>query len=269
MSLTVENDNGDLMWSPNDFGTYSVEKIQVIADILKEIFKNTPITLSIDSTLSGGSYYTKEESNQNFVLKTDFSSLASDLVKSLVTSYLKDKETSGDLANSSTQKDNIRVLGLLTKICFDQTYEGTVSATETPTFTPFPLQIQNLTELVNSDNTNISHLLSVVYEVNNDGTVSSRVNVATLKDLEAVNTSINSVNNSLDSMNGSISTINSQITDIKSDVKKDNTTLTSLKNEVGNLSDFSSGVTDKTSIIKAINSLEARISAIETKLSKL
>ena len=78
-----------IVTGPDIFGKYSIDKIRVIAEIMKGVLKDNPITF-INKSKSDEDVYTKTESNTLFILKSDFNNIAGDLVKSLTSSYLKE-----------------------------------------------------------------------------------------------------------------------------------------------------------------------------------
>ena len=67
MATTIKDENGNLLWQPNDFGLYSNMKTEVIAQILAELLTDTMIqveTHSGDAPITN--VYTKEESDARF-----------------------------------------------------------------------------------------------------------------------------------------------------------------------------------------------------------
>lgn len=88
MSTRIESESGEELWGPDTFGKYSIDKIRVIAEIMKGVFKDTPITF-VNKGKDSDDVYTKIESNNLFVFKSDFNTLAGDLVKTLTASYLR------------------------------------------------------------------------------------------------------------------------------------------------------------------------------------
>lgn len=89
MATTVTNHANELLWQPNDFGSYSVEKIQVISDILSELLQSFSIDTNIkvdDETLS--LFYTKEEINDKLERYVN-SENATPLIQGLVDVYIE------------------------------------------------------------------------------------------------------------------------------------------------------------------------------------
>ena len=61
MSTSIVGEDGELRWAPNDFGTYSVEKIQEITKILSGLLESIKVSVEMDD--SNKNYYTKEETD--------------------------------------------------------------------------------------------------------------------------------------------------------------------------------------------------------------
>lgn len=254
MATSIENESGELLWSPNNFGSYSVEKIQLIVDILKSLLQDTTLKLDTTSSLSGD-YYTKEQTNETFLLKTDFNSLATSLVTSKLDEYIQQKETSGDLVDAETVRTCVKILNWVCKACFDQSYTDTSEITEMTEITPFPISIQNITSNLASMSTSVSHLQSVVYEVNSDGTVSSIVRVTTKSEFTALTDRIGS-----DTLTTSAKTITGAINELNSNVATGNR-VTDLETKTDNLSNT------VTSLNSSISTLNSTVSSLSTAVS--
>ena len=192
MSTRIESEDGEELWGPDIFGKYSIDKIKVIAEILKGVFKDNPITF-VNQSKADDDVYTKTESNTLFILKSDFNSIAGDLVKSLASSYLKELASTQGVASVTDVRALEKVSNYLTRACFGQTYTE-IKDLASMSIAPLPDRVQQVETQMVSIDTRINHTMNVVFETNRDGSFSSVSKVATKEDLKSVNDKMGSGN---------------------------------------------------------------------------
>ena len=184
MSTRIESKDGEELWGPDIFGKYSIDKIRVIAEIMKGVLKDNPITF-INKSKSDEDVYTKTESNTLFILKSDFNNIAGDLVKSLTSSYLKELASTQGVASATDVKLLEKVSNYLTRACFGQTYTE-IKDLASMNIVPMPDRLQQVETQIVSADIRINHTMSVVFEVNRDGSFSSVSKIATKEELKSV-----------------------------------------------------------------------------------
>lgn len=184
MSTRIESKDGEELWGPDIFGKYSIDKIRVIAEIMKGVLKDNPITF-INKSKSDEDVYTKTESNTLFILKSDFNNIAGDLVKSLTSSYLKELASTQGVASAIDVKLLEKVSNYLTRACFGQTYTE-IKDLASMNIVPMPDRLQQVETQIVSADTRINHTMSVVFEVNRNGSFSSVSKIATKEELKSV-----------------------------------------------------------------------------------
>ena len=190
MSTRVVNDEGEVLWGPDTFGTYSIDKIKVIAEIMKSVFKDTPITF-VNSGKEDEEVYTKEESNDRFILKSDFNSIAGDLVKSLTSSYLKELANTQGVASSLDVKSLEKVANFLSRVCFGQTYTE-IKELSSMAIVPLPDRLLQVETQQTSLDTKVNHIMGVVFETNRDGSFSSVSKIPTKTEVVGLSSKLGS-----------------------------------------------------------------------------
>lgn len=181
VATSIQNPEGETLWAPNDFGTYSIEKIQIISKILQDAMKEMVITVKNEDSVDGNSYYTKEESNNYFLRKTDYESIA----ESTINRIIQNDIDTNVLLSVSTFNQMINAVNFLAKICFDLTYDQLKAAGAELTFVPFHTTINNLSARITAFDTNLDQLLNTVYQRNQDNTINySAVNFVTWRDID-------------------------------------------------------------------------------------
>lgn len=181
VATSIQNPEGETLWAPNDFGTYSIEKIQVISKILQDAMKEMVITVKNEDSADGSSYYTKEESNNYFLRKTDYSSIAEETINRIIQNDID----TNVLLSVSTFNQMINAVDFLARICFDLTYDQLKAAGAELTFVPFHTTINNLSARITAFDTNLDQLLNTVYQRNQDNTINySAVNFVTWRDID-------------------------------------------------------------------------------------
>lgn len=240
MSTRIESENGEELWGPDIFGKYSIDKIKVIAEILKGVFKDNPITF-INQSKADDEVYTKTESNTLFILKSDFNSIAGDLVKSLASSYLKELASTQGVASVTDVRALEKVSNYLTRACFGQTYTE-IKALASMSIAPLPDRVQQVETQMVSIDTRINHTMDVVFETNRDGSFSSVSKVATKEDLKSVNDKMGSGNITVRNSKNVIDAVNRldksivALESISEFVNTLSTTVNTLSSTVNNLS---------------------------------
>lgn len=240
MSTRIESENGEELWGPDIFGKYSIDKIKVIAEILKGVFKDNPITF-INQSKADDEVYTKTESNTLFILKSDFNSIAGDLVKSLASSYLKELASTQGVASVTDVRALEKVSNYLTRACFGQTYTE-IKDLASMSIAPLPDRVQQVETQMVSVDTRINHTMNVVFETNRDGSFSSVSKVATKEDLKSVNDKVGSGNITVRNSKNVIDAVNRldksivALESISELVNTLSTTVNTLSSTVNNLS---------------------------------
>lgn len=240
MSTRIESENGEELWGPDIFGKYSIDKIKVIAEILKGVFKDNPITF-INQSKADDEVYTKTESNTLFILKSDFNSIAGDLVKSLASSYLKELASTQGVASVTDVRALEKVSNYLTRACFGQTYTE-IKDLASMSIAPLPDRVQQVETQMVSVDTRINHTMNVVFETNRDGSFSSVSKVATKEDLKSVNDKVGSGNITVRNSKNVIDAVNQldksivALESISELVNTLSTTVNTLSSTVNNLS---------------------------------
>lgn len=240
MSTRIESENGEELWGPDIFGKYSIDKIKVISEILKGIFKDNPITF-INQSKADDEVYTKTESNTLFILKSDFNSIAGDLVKSLASSYLKELASTQGVASVTDVRALEKVSNYLTRACFGQTYTE-IKDLASMNIAPLPDRVQQVETQMVSIDTRINHTMNVVFETNRDGSFSSLSKVATKEDLKSVNDKVGSGNITVRNSKNVIDAVNRldksivALESISEFVNTLSTTVNTLSSTVNNLS---------------------------------
>lgn len=184
MSTRIESESGEELWGPDTFGKYSIDKIRVIAEIMKGVFKDTPITF-VNKGKDSDDVYTKIESNNLFVFKSDFNTLAGDLVKTLTASYLRQLSETEGVASANDIKVLTKVANFLTRVCFNQTYTE-IKDLSTMNIVAIPDRLQQVETQQVSVDTRINHMMGVIYEINRDGSFSSTSKVATKEEVSGI-----------------------------------------------------------------------------------
>jgi len=240
MSTRIESENGEELWGPDIFGKYSIDKIKVIAEILKGVFKDNPITF-INQSKADDEVYTKTESNTLFILKSDFNNIAGDLVKSLASSYLKELASTQGVASVTDVRTLEKVSNYLTRACFGQTYTE-IKDLASMSIAPLPDRVQQVETQMVSVDTRINHTMNVVFETNRDGSFSSVSKVATTEDLKSVNDKVGSGNITVRNSKNVIDAVNRldksivALESISELVNTLSTTVNTLSSTVNNLS---------------------------------
>lgn len=174
MATRIKDEKGSVLWGPNTFGSYTIEQIQVVTKIFEDLLKNLSLKVENVGENVHKDIYTKEESNTLFILKTDFNSLASDLVKALVNNYIQEQASTAGLAAAADVRTLEKVANYLTKTCFNQTYTE-IKDVSNLNINPLVDRVFTLETKWTALDTNTNHLMADIYELNPDGSYSSVV----------------------------------------------------------------------------------------------
>lgn len=134
--MDIVNKLGELQWSNNDFGSDSIDKMQVLLDILKELLSD--VTLKVEGLYMGGGEvdaYTKAEMRvilQDYVKLSHYTTLIRDLVNARISELKSTEEVIGK--NSPTVLDLYQHLTEVYKICFGTDLNGVVDPNIVPYF---------------------------------------------------------------------------------------------------------------------------------------
>ena len=70
MSTKLVDESGNLLWAPNDFGDYSIERVNIVTNILKKLLESTTINMSATLSESAmANVYSKEQVDNKFMNK--------------------------------------------------------------------------------------------------------------------------------------------------------------------------------------------------------
>ena len=163
MSTSIVGEDGELRWAPNDFGTYSVEKIQEITKILSGLLESIKVSVEMDD--SNKNYYTKEETDTkllSYFLKTDFQDYLGSQINDIIGAYIQSQENMGQIVTADTIARMKKVIGFLTRVCFDQSYSQ-MEGTDTESTNPYNYRINSLETNLSSTRNIVDSLVSDFY----------------------------------------------------------------------------------------------------------
>lgn len=154
----IEDENGNLLWAPNSLdGAYTVEAAQSVADILRDLMKDISIKASIEiDEDSLANVYTKNESDQRFIIVTNFDSLLNGKIQELINNQ-------SIIGTSDLQTVNSRLLSLYTT-CYGTNFDGVKVINDS-----YNQLISNLRDDYGSQYTIINRMLNELYGKYADG----------------------------------------------------------------------------------------------------
>lgn len=154
----IEDENGNLLWAPNSLdGAYTLEAAQSMSDILKDLLKDISIKASIEiDEDSLANVYTKTESDQRFIIVTNFDSMLNGKIQELINSQ-------AIIGSSDLRTVNSRLLSLYTT-CYGTNFDGVKVINDS-----YNQLISNLRDDYSSQYTIINRLLNDIYGRNTDG----------------------------------------------------------------------------------------------------
>ena len=279
MATKIVGEDGDLRWSPNSFGSYSVDKTQQIADILQQLMSTLTISVDIDDT-SHRNYYTKQEIDEKlllYFLKQDFQDFLGDRITDVLGSYITSQEAVGRIVTVETTNKMKKVINYLTKICFDETYDRMEAETEEITITPFYLRLDNLEGRMYTVEVVSNALASDLYDV-----PETRQGLRAVRKSDIVTVSTDSTTKvpsaSLEyelrgiviDLGDTVSTLNTTVSDMSGDVSDLGDTVSTLNTTVSDIqapvSSLESAYDNwKDQVINKLVDLERRIVALENR----
>ena len=177
--MNIYDEHGNVLWSAEDFGEYSVEKIQAIVTIISGLLSST--TLKMESKLSSESYenvYTKTEILSLLMgyLKTvDLTANINDIVSNAISAL----RLSGDIygAESADIKSITANLLLVYKLCYGYNFDGVVD----PNITSYSSRFTSISNTLTSLGNSINALSGVVFRT--EGAQTQYRNVALRDDV--------------------------------------------------------------------------------------
>lgn len=267
----------ELLWQADDFGKYSLDKIQAISTILKSLL--TDITIHMDTSINEESLanvYTKDESNKRFVLVEALNQSVEGAVSALVVAGKIPGITSLDLINTRLETLNVN--------CTGYDYAGNKRQAG------YKELIDNLDTDITNTNNNVLRVIQTLYEENSDGTYDfekvlvakiSETGVKTnlnseIKDRSTLVAAINSLFQEISETKSSISGASTAVADI-SKVKQDIQTatqdlsqvktqtssliqdMTNVKSQIGSIQNLSS---NESSIVEALNNISTKLDSL-------
>lgn len=272
-----DSETNELLWQADDFGKYSIEKIQLISDILKKIL--TDVTIHMDASLNEESLsnvYTKDQSNERFVQISALKSSVDGAVSELVVSGKIPGVTTLDLISSRLETLNIN--------CTGYDYAGNKKQAG------YSELIDNLNLNVENTSNNMARIFKVVFFENEDGTYNlSRVILAKASDLgditslstdisdrSSVVKAINSLMSEILIIQGSISGAATAVSDIakvkqdiqtatqdlsqaKTQINSLTSDMTNVKSWIGSIQNLSSG---ESSLVEAISNMKSKLDSL-------
>lgn len=280
MSTTqIQDSNGNLLWSPVDpNGKYSLKKFESVAEILESLINSIEIKAQISMDEDQlANVYTKTQADQRFVLVSNFDTLISSEIRSLIAQGVIVGLTDMNLANS-------RLLTLF-KSCYGTNFEG-----EKVVSNSFNERIENLTVSYNSMYSDLSRAMRDLYFENPDGTLDrSRLLYAAVSDagttselsaaFSGVNRSklVNAINYSqslIDNKNeiigsGTLQTASNNLIGAVNELlglnNESSRTIVTISSSIATVSSNVASLTESISDIKvSYNQINSRVAAIET-----
>lgn len=272
-----DSKTNELLWQADDFGRYSIDKIQAISNILKGIL--TDVTIHMDTSLNEESLsnvYTKDQSNNRFVQVSALKQSVEGVVSELVVSGKIPGITSLDLINSRLETLNIN--------CTGYDYSGNKKQAG------YSELIDNLNTDITNTSSNVARIFKVVFHENEDGTYDlSRVVLAKASDVGDISTlstdisdrgnvvkAINSLMSEIITIKSSISgavTAVSDIAKVKQDIQsatndlsQAKTQISSLTSDMTNVKAWIGGVenlsSNESNLVEAINNINTKLTGI-------
>ena len=187
--MQVHDANGNVLWQADDFGSYSIEKIQTIVTIFEGLLTN--ITLKTSNILDDESMvniYSKSEVNDLLKGYIELASMTAS-ISDIVNGKIAELKDSGAIY-SSTSLDIITIRSRLEEIyraCTGYYLNGAVDNT----LTAYPLRLSSLDLITGGHTNSINTLTGVVFRT--EGQQTQYRNVA-LRDHVGEITTLNTVN---------------------------------------------------------------------------
>ena len=276
----IQDPNGNLLWSPTSVaGKYSAAKVQEVADILKDLLQNVTITMNakIDED-SLSNVYTKNQSDERFVLVTNLDSAVQGKVSELI--------IAGQIAGTGDINTvNSRLLTLW-KSAYGTNFDG-----EQVQNTSFNQSIESLNDSVYANTQDILRVLNNLFAKNSDGSTidfshvlyASLADVGSKSDLSSAfsganrSTLVNAINYTQSmvdyrneiigtgSLQTSATTLIAAINELLGLQNASNQTIVSLSGSISGIASNVTALTDSIADTKtSYNTMNSRVTAIET-----
>lgn len=219
-----DSETNELLWQANDFGKYSMEKIEAISKILKEILTDTTLSMETSfnkDSLSMANLYTKDECNDIFVQLNVLEKLVKGLISELMLEGSIPNSTLLDLISLRLETLNIS--------CTGYDYKGDKKQAG------FQEQIDAIDgDLANTAN-NIIRLFKVVFQESTDGIYNfNNVLLAPISETGNVS-SLNSGISNRKTLVDAINSVYSAVVDMKSTVQSISQSITSINSKLESL----------------------------------
>lgn len=165
--MKIENEKGDLLWAPNNFGTYSVDKVAEITDIISGVLGDLTINVHQQTEEDFGDYYNKDEINnilRDYLLRADYSDTAGPAIRSATNEYLESLRNNGTIVDSNVTDKLVFAADYWTRCCLNMSYNELINAQVAPSVTSFASRLDNLEGIQNSHSTYLSKIIQNMYE---------------------------------------------------------------------------------------------------------
>lgn len=165
--MKIENESGELLWAPNNFGTYSIEKIEEITEIISSTLSDITLNVYSTSEKDWHDFYDKEEINsllQNYLLRADYSDTAGPAIRSATDAYLELLRNEGSIVSSEVTDKLIYAADFWTRCCLNMSYNELINAQVSPSVTSFSSRLDNLEGIQNSHSTYLNKIIQNMYE---------------------------------------------------------------------------------------------------------
>lgn len=268
MSTQLVNPEGKLLWDPKDFGQYSEDKIRLITSILKELLSSVTLNMAPvapSENPDGSGFYTKDESDNRFLIATTAQSLIEELVKKYTDSYIS--------SGTVTPAQYSEVRNWLIKLYQDVNGVNLDSPAE-PSGSYMALELSNLSNREQSNANNIARILSDIYVSNKDGSISFVVKFPSADDIGITkeNNIITSLSVDFTDRSTIVAAMNELMSKVKSldltTIQKDLTDLKSGQGDINTLDEMYAGETSTVGILNqiadSIRTIQSRLDALET-----
>lgn len=302
MGTRIEDTGGNLLWAPNDFGKYSLDKIQTVSDILSGMLTDITITVKSDSE-SLKNTYTKEEILkllETYMLKSDFEEMAGQAVKDKTDVYIKGLQDEGKIVTTDTTNaidsnltDVRKAVNYLTMLCFDSTLASVIGWNTEPSIQALPPRLDNIDTQIIDISSKVDRVVGDVYI---DAHLREGFKFATTQELDALDKRVVAIESADTGVQGQIQDIESDITGLNNDLAQATqsisnlstkvqsleqskstqdtknqgfeTSIDELSDSIGDLSIVDSAL-DSASLVGALNSLTGLVSTLSQKLQAL
>lgn len=268
MATKLESQDGELLWSPNDFGTYSAEKVQLITTILSGLLSN--LTLNMNTKVdeeSLSNIYTISQTHEKFLEKEN----AAETISMAVTSVLQSMYSEGSLVSPATVDTLRTFVSNLYDVCYGLSLDGTSTPSSGNSYNR---QIESIRLLGDSNSSSILQLQRNVFGSYPDGSVNTSVlSLASVKDVGDISDldkgitdrdniveAVNYIARNNSSVGGNVSSLNSRLSSVENDVRGLDSDVNGLESDVSDLK------SNLNRVDSSVASLTTRVSSAETRI---